>query len=29
MNHSEPQLNDTPTWPAADEPDKPCLINSK
>jgi hypothetical protein len=29
MNHSDPQLSDTPTRLAASEPDKPVLINSK
>jgi hypothetical protein len=29
MNHSNPQLNDTPTCSAAADPDSPALINSK
>jgi hypothetical protein len=29
MNHSDPQLNDTPTSRAAADPDRPVLINSK
>jgi hypothetical protein len=28
MNHSDPQLSDTPTRRAACEPDNPLLINS-
>jgi hypothetical protein len=29
MNHSDPQLNDTPTSSAAADPDNPALISSK
>jgi hypothetical protein len=29
MNHSDPQLSDTPTRRAASAPDTPCRINSK
>jgi len=29
MNHSDPQLSDTPTRPAACNPDNPVLISSK
>ena len=29
MNHSDPQLSDTPTRAAASEPDSPVLISSK